>query len=330
MAPMQTPAIPASDPEALVVQFTASLCAERDRAGEFLAAQQKRVEQAEAFVQQQLERLEKELKAKRDEAERLRLARDALTTRLAQTESRLAEAEKRMAESPDGGDRRAVEKELRQRYQSALDELRLARNKNAELQQQVARARSTAAKLAQQARKPGWLDWEAEKLRILAALEADGAQDDEAQQTERLGIVEVLRITDEVIAAKEHEIQQLKQRLEEQSRDGAASALDAASIDQILSNDAVVREERERLQRLQEEWREKLREAEVELALERAKIARQRADLGEQLHAFEAVYPERPGTSGTDGQPAEPAGRGRWLARLGLTAADREPGRHVP
>ena len=224
MASVETPVIPASDPEAWVEQFTASLCAERDRAGEFLAAQQNRVEQAEAFVEQQLDRLEKELKAERDEAERLRIARDALTTRLAQTESRLAEAEKRMAESPHGGDHRAAEEELQQRYESAMDELRLARNKNAELQQQVARARSTAAKLAQQARKPGWLDWEAEKLRILAALEADGNQDDEAQQSERLGIVEVLRITDEVIAAKDREIQQLKKRLEEQSRDGAASA----------------------------------------------------------------------------------------------------------
>ena len=216
--------IPASDPEAWVEQFTASLCAERDRAGEFLAAQQNRVEQAEAFVGQQLDRLEKELKAERDAAERLRIARDAVTARLAQTEVRLAEAEKRMAESPHGGDHRTAEAELRQRYELAIDELRLTRNKNAELQQQVARARSTAAKLAQQARKPGWLDWEAEKLRILAALEADDDQDDEAQQSERLGIVEVLRITDEVIAAKDGEIQRLKKCLEEQTRDGAASA----------------------------------------------------------------------------------------------------------
>ena len=223
MAPRETPVIPASDPETWVEQFTASLYAKRDRAGEFLAAHQKRVEQAEAFVQQQIERLEKELQAEHDEAERLRIARDAVTTRLVQTESRLAEAEKRTAESPDRGDHRAAEEELQRRYEAALDDLRLARNRNTELQEQVARARSTAAKLAQQARKPGWLDWEAEKLRILAALEADDDQQDEAQQTERLGIVEVLRITDEVIAAKDHEIQQLKTRLEEQSRDGAAS-----------------------------------------------------------------------------------------------------------
>ena len=145
--------------------------------------------------------------------------------------------------------------------------------------------------------------------------------------------MEVLRITDEVIAAKDHEIQQLKTRLEEQSRDGAASAnaLDAASTDQMLNNDAVIREERGRLQRLQEEWQEKLRKAEVELSLERAKIARQRAELEEQARAVEVASPERPSTTDTDRQQqAEPSGRGRWLARLGLTAADREPKRHVP
>jgi len=327
---MRTPVIPASDPEAWVEQLAATLCAERDRAGEFLAAQQKRVEQVEAFVGQQLERLEKELKAERDEAERLRIACDTVTTRLAQTESRLAEAEKRTGESPRGGDHRAAEEELRQRHQAALEELRLAKNKNAELQQQVARARSTAAKLAQQARKPGWLDWEAEKLRILASLEADDDREDEAQQTQRLGIVEVLRITDEVIAAKNSEIQQLKTRLEEQSRDGVAHTLDAASIDQILNNDAVVRAARGRLQRLQEEWGEKLREAEVELAVERAKIARQRAELEEQIRAVQPASSEQPATTDTDRQQAEPSGRGRWLARLGLTAADREPSRHLP
>ena len=107
--------IPASDPETWVEQFTASLCAKRDRAGELLAAHQKRVEQAQAFVQQQLERLEKELQAERDEAQRLRVARDAVATRLVQTESRLAEAEKRTAESPRRVDHRAAEEELQQR-----------------------------------------------------------------------------------------------------------------------------------------------------------------------------------------------------------------------
>ena len=37
-----------------------------------------------------------------------------------------------------------------------------------------------------------------------------------------------------------------------------------AAIDQALNNDAAIREERERLKRLQDEWQEKFRQAEVE------------------------------------------------------------------
>lgn len=330
MTRMEKPVIPASDPDTWVEQFTASLCAQRDRAGALLAAHQKRMEQAQAFIQEHLDRLEKELATEREEAQRLRTACDAVTVRLAQTESRLAEAEKQAAEADDRDDHHAAQEELKQRYEAALDDLRIARNRNAELQEQVARARTTTAKLAHQARKPGWLDWEAEKLRMLAALESDDDQHDEAQQTERLGIVEVLRITDEVIAAKDQEIEQLKARLEEQGRDGPAITRDSASTAQIVDNDALIQQERGRLQQLQEEWQEKLRQAEVELSLERAKLARQRAELDERIRAAEAASPKRPDASNTDRQPqTESSGHGRWLARMGLTAADREPDRRV-
>jgi hypothetical protein len=324
---METSPLTVPGPETWAEQFSASLHAQRDRAREFLAAQQMRLEKAEIIVEQELHQLEEELRGQRDQADRLRVARDALAARLAQTESRLAEAEKRLVELPDDGDHRAADEDLQRRYELALDDLRQSKNRNTELQQQLVKTRSTAAKLAQQARQPGRLDWEAEKQRILAALEADFDEDDEAQQTERLRIAEVLQTTDEVIAAKDREIQELKQRLEDQSPNGAADVPDMVSADQALDNDAVVREERERLKRLQEEWREKLQQAQVELALERAKIARQRAEL-EELRTAENDSPQPPSTTDADGQ-TERSTRGRWLARLGLTEADREPGRHL-
>ncbi len=262
---METSPFAAPGPEAWAEQFIASLHAHRDRAREFLAAQQTRLKQAEVFVEQELRRLE--------------------------------------------------------------EELRSSINNNAELQQELAKTRSTAATLAQQTRQPGQLDWEAEKQRILAALEADFNDDDKARRPNRLKIGDVLRTTDEVVAAKDRDIQALKQRLEDQCRNGAAEVSDGVSVDQALNNDAKVREERERLKRLQEEWREKLRQAEVELALERAKIARQRAELEERRMARNAS-PEPPGATNMDGQ-AEQTIHGRWLAQLGLTAADREPRRHL-
>jgi hypothetical protein len=119
----------------------------------------------------------------------------------------------------------------------------------------------------------------------------------------------------------------LKEQLEKGMTNHAINSTDSITASQAVDNDAAVREERERLKRLQEQWSEKLREAEVELAVERAKLARQRAELEEQHR----------GTTGETNTPVaadsnplgSPSYRGRWLARLGLTDADREPRRVI-
>ncbi len=80
---------------------------------------------------------------------------------------------------------------------------------------------------------------------------------------------------------------------------------------------------------MQEQWRDKVRQAEVELALERAKIARQRAELEEQIRARGGRRAGGAAAAATDmDRLAERSAGGRWLARLGLTDADREPARH--
>ncbi len=259
---METPSFPATTPEAWAQQFRAALCAQRDRTYELLTAHQARLEQVEAFLEQELHRLEE---------------------------------------------------------------------KNAELQQQLAKARSTAAKLGQQSRPPGRLDWEAEKRRILAALEADVDGDDQAQRDERLKMKQVVETTDELIAAKDREIRELNERLEAESRHAAASVSGTVSVEQRMANDAALREEREKLKLLQVQWQEKIRQAEVELALERANIARQRAELEGHVPAAEDAAPTPPtppAVTDTE-QEGKPSTHGRWMARLGLTDADREPARRM-
>jgi hypothetical protein len=255
---METPSLPATGPEAWAQQFHAALRAHRDRTCELLAAQQARLTQAAALVEQELQRLEE---------------------------------------------------------------------KNAQLQQELAKSRSTTTDLARQPRQPGRLDWEAEKRRILAALEEEGDGDDQAQREERLKLAEVVQTTGEVIAAKDRTIGELSTRLEEQSGHAAEMARAALPVEQTMTKDAALREERERLKLLQGQWQEKIRQAEVELALERAKIARQRADLEGHAPTAADGASEPPRASDTD-QPAEPTTRRRWMARLGLTDADREPARH--
>ena len=91
---------------------------------------------------------------------------------------------------------------------------------------------------------------------------------------------------------------------------------------QILDTDAIIQEERKNLARLQEECRDKLRQAEVEISLERAKIARDRSQLDEKLHVLEQQGIDLT-TVNEKKEPAKPP-RGRWLARLGLTGSEDE------
>ncbi len=305
----------ASDSKVWAERFEASLNAQRTGVIEFLAEQQERLDRAEAFVAQELRRLEVELAAQREQADRLRAERDALAAGLADAGAAAVETR----------DENADEK-LRKDLERALSDLRQARSQNAELQDQVARSRSTASKVAQHSAPPGRLDWEAEKRRILLALENDFDANNETQQHERLKIADVLRTTDEAIASRDREIQALKAELEA-CRGGVGAHAVSAATEQTVGDDPLVREERERLKRLQEQWSEKVREAEVELAVERAKLARQRVELEEQIRAGS----EKASTpADVDSSPnAATAYRGRWLARLGLTDADREPRRVI-
>jgi hypothetical protein len=259
-ADMDTPSLPAIAPEAWTQQFRAALAAQRERAYEVLAAQQARLAEIEAFLGQELHRLEE---------------------------------------------------------------------RNAELERQLAASRTAAARVDRQPERSGHLDWEAEKRRILAALEADTEGDDQARRDERLRLEDVVRATDEAVAAKDRELRVLSERLVQQGRAAEAGASDTASVEQAMAKDAVLRDERQKLQRLQAQWQEKVRQAEVELALERAAIARQRAELeGRDPPAVEVVpEPPAPLPAAAGEPPATPSTRGRWLARLGLTDADREPSR---
>ena len=153
-------------------------------------------------------------------------------------------------------------------------------------------------------------------------MESDLDENDSDQRAERLKIEDVLRTTEKIIADRDREIQELQQRLQDAARGVRTAAGEATAIDQVLDGDAAVREEREQLKQLQEQWREKLRQAEIDLSVERATLARQRAELEERILSTEDGSPQAPAAAGT-ANPAERSASGRWLARLGLTEADR-------
>ncbi len=126
---------------------------------------------------------------------------------------------------------------------------------------------------------------------------------------------------DDELERRETEIHELQCLLEDQAgtREGGV-AIGAAAIAEMVDSDDLIRQERDRLQQLQDEWQEKFRKEEIEASLERAKLSRERlelarknSDLEEQLEHIrrEARQTEESGTSSR-----------RWLAKLGLAGAD--------
>jgi chromosome segregation ATPase len=299
---METSPAAANDPGVWFEKIAASLRAERDGISEFLAVQEQRLEQAEAALQESLDRLEEAASAPAGGAE------------------------------SGGGD----SDDYKRRYELALDDLHELKANNAQLQEQLAKARSAAATSSKQGpvqSQGGYLDWESEKRRLLAALEADSDDSDAESRAERLKMTEVIRATDCAIAEKDKEIRELRHRVEElnrasqsdvQPRDG-----NAAAVAQAVDTDTAVQEERKRLQQLKEECQAKLAQAEIELSLERAKLARERAELEERLRSAENIVSQATAlANAAGGAPVDPkASRGRWLSRLGLTDADRERGK---
>ncbi|MGA2059408.1 MAG: hypothetical protein ABSG67_02920 [Thermoguttaceae bacterium] len=288
-------------------------------------------------LQRQLESLQEECRILRDKSsaadnsvdrrvvERIETEKKDLAARLADLDRQLAETRQELADAranrgednEDGEDGDG----LRRRYEMSIDDLRELKARNEELQEQLARARQGGGGNAGQI-AAGVLNWETEKKRILAALEADFEEDKEEDRDEKIKIQEVIRKTDRVVAEKNKEIGELRGLLESQTKNIGSMAVGAAELGKILDADVLIQEERKNLAQLQEDCRDKLRQAEVEISLERAKIARERSQLDEKLRTLEQQGINLTNIA-VEKQPAK-APRGRWLARLGLTDSDDE------
>jgi hypothetical protein len=185
-----------------------------------------------------------------------------------------------------------------------------------QLREELAGRAAPARPPAVQPPSGGVLSWEAEKSRILASLEADDNQDQTAA-AERPTLVEVVRATDRIVADKDREIADLQNLLATQSNNLGSLSVGAAALGELIDQDAVIRQERQALKRLQEECREKLSQTEIDISLERAQLARQRAELDELRRTLEAGGASHGRPSVEAMLTAKPV-RGRWLARLGL------------
>ncbi|MBI2480258.1 MAG: hypothetical protein HYV60_16980 [Planctomycetia bacterium] len=225
----------------------------------------------------------------------LRLEKDELIGRLADAE--------RQVEQASAADSAHFD-ELQRRFEVAVQEIRELKAKNADLQKQAAQGGSARATTTATTTE---FDWEQQKRRLMQELDSELDESDPKDKQTKISIESTIRITDQVIADKDRQIAELKERLTENAnRENADATLS------ILDNDAQIREERERLSRLEDGWRGKVRRAEIEISVERAKLARERSEVEAKLRSVE----ESRDTSAAGKTSSKQSGR--WLTRLGL------------
>lgn len=271
---------------------------------------------AQGLWEAERNRLEAELAEAKLQAEQhsiLSAELDKARAEKKQLETALAAAQKN-AES--AGSSQEMD-DLRRRFEMAVQDVRELKTKNADLATQLSKAKSANPGAAPAA--GGAMDWESRKQRLLASLEADTDEGDEKAQQERLTIEGTIRMTDQIVADKERELAELRQLLEDQSSNIGGLAVGAAAIAGMLDGDELIRQERESLKAMQQQLQEQLKQAEIDISLERARLARERTEIEERLRTLEQEKAKAPsGKESPAGDKKKSSGGGRWLSRLGL------------
>jgi chromosome segregation ATPase len=308
--------------------------------GESLAAARGELErfrgQAEVLQQQHTEARET-LKQKEEEIKRLQQAASEAGTRQdadialrkqieqlnrerQELQAKLDSAQQEIDSASHGAG--GNDQELQQRLEATTQEIRELKQTNRDLQEKLKSNRG-----AQHSPHTGGSDdaqdWESQKRRLLAQLEDEGEDEQitPARQSERLKIEETIRITDRALAEKEQELNELRQLLDNQSSNIGEVAVGANAIAAMLDSDELIREERESLKHIQAQWREKLRQAELDVSVERANLARERSELDEKIEQFEkhrAKLEQELRDGGAD--PAKKPNKRKWMDRLGIKA----------
>jgi hypothetical protein len=86
----------------------------------------------------------------------------------------------------------------------------------------------------------------------------------------------------------------------------------------LIDADAVIQQHRKQIEKLESETQEKLRAAELEMSVERAKIAREQAHLAEVRAELDSMRPAGESSISSGRQ----APKRRWLSKLGLSGEE--------
>jgi DNA repair exonuclease SbcCD ATPase subunit len=266
-------------------------------------------------LRDRLHRLEAQLAERNTALAEARAEVDDLRARLADYKAKVAEMEALVDQVDAGGDLAGEVETWKKRYEEAAEDLRDARRRNAVLEKSCGTAEHNSGDAMP-------MDWESQKKRLLAALQTDFDPRDKNDQADRLTIEGTIQITDNMIAERDREIAELQARLE--AGGGTGESGHGLGVPQV--DDEATARSRGEVERLRHEWEDKLRAAEIELSLERAKLARERTEFEDRRAEYESQLknggPDAP-TAMSGDEPRRSSG-GRWLARLGLREKNGE------
>lgn len=234
----------------------------------------------------------------------LRAERDALV-------ERVEELERQPAAQIDADSQHQLS-DIQRRFELAVEDVRELKTLNAKLEARLAEADQRSVPKVDS----GGTDWESMKRRMLDSLSEDADEDDPVSRKERSTIEGTIRITDDVVAKKDDEIARLREQLAAQQH--AANDEEEDVVNELLDSDEIIQQHRKRLAQLEKEMEEKLRAAELELSVERAKIARKQVELNDWRAELESM---QAANSKNDGSPSG-APKRRWLSKLGLGGED--------
>lgn len=207
--------------------------------------------------------------------------------------------------------------ELRIQVERLRSQLMEARNEAVESRLQSNDLSSSLAKFKDpfESQRSEALTWEQRKEALMRQLDAETESDEPCDPDKILEIQSIIQKTDAEIQRRDQEIQDLRHLLEQQAIAQNGMAIGVAAVAEMIESDAMIIAERLRLQEMQHDWEKKQRQAEIEMSLERAKLARERLELQEKSRTFEADHPPE---TAEEKSATKERGRGRWLARLGL------------
>lgn len=232
--------------------------------------------------------------------------------------ARITEMEREAAVDVDPSTREQFE-DLQRRFELAVEDVRELKNENAELEQKLDNAQQDTQNKDSDADEG--LDWEAMKRRLFESMDEEFDDHAEEDREQRTTIEGTIQITDDMIAKKDEEIVELTQLLEEQSGNIGEVAVGAGAVAELFDQDEIIVQERERLTELQAEWQEKLRQAELEFSVQRAKFAREKVGLEQNQRDMEDARADLEEALRATPEETGPKKR-KWLTRLGLNKED--------